>query len=577
MTLPAGYYRETITEQDRPRQLIFTPSGEWVGIVDDSGRDQLMVHQSPDGTALVSGDGTWPLPILPSGDTTGVRDVATIQAVIDAMPSTGGVLRFAAGVFYLASEITVAKTMKIEGAGGGIGGDAGTDPSIAASTINCISQTANGFNVSASGCTFRDFALVNTYAGTPTAGAGIKNTSNTTTTIDAITVLGFYNLLDLAGCYYSVTNCRLYDGVNYYVYHHSLTSPYDDHGDFVVANCVLSGWKKSYVAVAQLRWEGGGGIRVIGNKFNGATQPGNVSAGSSAYCIQCLVRDAITTGSLVISGNSISSKVGTTANVYIGALGPTYNGAFTSVSIVGNEIAVGVLGIVVEGNASYNDKVKGVHIAENIFSFMSSSAVKIRYVRRCHIGQNSHNGATGTDPIIDIPDLTADCQSLSIDKQFIDEAATSRDIIRDNRSIGNTAGALSNGVVYDYTQGLDISTVSTWKQVFKIEVTNQAAGKFTLDIDGRSTDASNTSPNRKGVTWKQERSFDVNGSGAVTLATIGTDYSGGAAAAFINTRFTLTTNYIAVEVQSVDATNCVLWGMARLRVTGKLQRFHIGT
>jgi hypothetical protein len=132
-------------------------------------------------------------------------------------------------------------------------------------------------------------------------------------------------------------------------------------------------------------------------------------------------------------------------------------------------------------------------------------------------------------------------------------------------------------VVYDYTQGLDISTVSTWKQVFKIEVTNQAAGKFTLDIDGRSTDAGNTSPNRKGVTWKQERSFDVNSSGAVTLATIGTDYSGGAAAAFINTRFTLTTNYIAVEVQSVDATNCVLWGMARLRVTGKLQRFHIGT
>ena len=58
MTLPAGYYREPITDDDRPRQLILTPSGALAGIVDDRGQDQLILHQSPDGTALVSGDGT---------------------------------------------------------------------------------------------------------------------------------------------------------------------------------------------------------------------------------------------------------------------------------------------------------------------------------------------------------------------------------------------------------------------------------------------------------------------------------------------------------------------------------------
>lgn len=513
----------------------------------------------------------------PSGDTAGVKDRVAIQAAINNLPSTGGEVRLSAGVFYIAGEITVTKPVKITGAGGGIAGDAGTVVSVAPTTINVTSQTENGFNVSASGCTFRDFALVNTYVGTPTAGAGILSTSNTTTTIDSLTVLGFWNLLDLGGVYYSVTNCRLYDGVNYYVYHHSPGLSYDDHGDFVIANCVLSGWAKSYTATAQLRWESGGGIKIVGNKFNGATQPGNSGAGKALYCIQLLIADGKSTGSLVVTGNSISSAVGTTANLYIGQLGPTKDGTFTSGLITGNEFAVGVLGVVIEGNAAHAAALKGFRISENIFSFFSSSAIKLRYVRRCHIGQNSHNGTTGSSPIIDIPDLTSDCSAMSVDKQHLDELMVSRDIVRDNRSIGNTVTSLNNGVVYDYTHGLAISTVSTWTQVFKIEITNQIAGKFTFDIDGRSTDSGNTGVNRKGVCWRQERSFDVSSSGVVTLATIGTDFSAGAAAAFINIRYTLTTNFIAFEVQTTDVTNCVLWGMARLRVNGKLQNFHIGT
>jgi len=236
-----------------------------------------------------------------------------------------------------------------------------------------------------------------------------------------------------------------------------------------------------------------------------------------------------------------------------------------------------VLGVVIEGNATYTSALKGFRISENIFSFFSSSAIKVRYVRRCHIGQNSHNGITGSSPVIDVPDLTSDCVAMSIDKQHFDELLTSKDIIRDNRSIGITVTALNNGVVYDYTHGLSISTVSTWTQVFKIEVTNQIAGKLTFDIDGRSADTGNTGPNRKGVCLRQERAFDVSSAGAVTLSTIGTDFAGGAASAFVAVRYTVTTNWLAVEVQTTDATNCVLWGMARLRVNGKLQTFHIGT
>lgn len=554
-------------------------ANQWDGIIELNTENTVVpaAFNVRDGnvTGLVGPDGVVLSRFVPpSGDTSGVSDRTNLQSALDALPSNGGELLLTAGIYYLDSEVSITKPTKISGAGGGIAGDAGTAASLAPTTINCISATANGFNVTASGCTFRDFALINTAGDTPTAGAGILSTSNTTTTIDALTILGFWNLLDLGGVYYSVTKCRLYDAVNYYIYHHSPGSTYDDHGDFIVSNCVLSGWKKDYTAVAQLRWESGGGIKVVGNKFNSGGQPGNLSAGVAAYCMQLMAADGKATGSLVITGNSISGWASNTCNLYIGQLGPTKNGAFTSVSIVGNEFAVSAQGITIEGNSTYNDKIKGVLIAENIFSFISGSSIKIRYVRRCHIGTNMHNAAGS--PLIDIPDLASDCIEMRIDRQHWGGDVESKDVIRDNRSVGNLALSLAGGVEYDYTQGLSISTSAVWTQVFKIEVPNQAAGSFDFEIDGRSTNTGNTSANRKGVIVRQSRSYDVSSSGSVTVATIGTDVAAGAAASFIAVRYTVTTNWIAVEVQTTDAINCVLWGQARLRVNGKLQTFHVG-
>ena len=71
-------------------------------VLNYAGPARLGYSAAGDTSSVVDGGGNWPLPVRPSGDTTGVRDVVTIQEVIDAMPSTGGVLRFAAGVFYLA-------------------------------------------------------------------------------------------------------------------------------------------------------------------------------------------------------------------------------------------------------------------------------------------------------------------------------------------------------------------------------------------------------------------------------------------------------------------------------------------
>lgn len=78
MTIPTGYFRVPLTDKDRPLQLIHTPSGTLAGIVDGRGQDQLMLHQSDDGAAVVSGDGTLfsvgvdnPQPVTAAGTFTG--------------------------------------------------------------------------------------------------------------------------------------------------------------------------------------------------------------------------------------------------------------------------------------------------------------------------------------------------------------------------------------------------------------------------------------------------------------------------------------------------------------------------
>lgn len=511
--------------------------------------------------------------VAPSGDVTGVSDRLALQGTIDALPSRGGYLQLCDGVFYLDAEVTINKTIKIEGAGGGLSGDAGTADPLAPTTIKCLSATANGFNVSANGCTFRDFALVNT--ATATAGAGILATANNTATIDAISVKGFWNLLDLQGCYYSVTNCKLYDGVNFYLYMHAPSASYYDHGDMIIANNVLSTWHSTGTAVAQLRWEGGGGLKCVGNKFNSGGQVGNASSGMAQYAVQLLVADGVTTGSLIFTGNSISGKTTNVCNFYVGLLGPSKTGRITNLHIVGNEIPVGNQGITIEGDSAHDDALRGFNISENMFSTLATSSIKLRYLRQGRIGRNFHNSSvSGT--LIDIPDLTSNIIGLSIDKQHVGEI-TSKDVVRDNRSMGNVSSCYQGGVEYDYTHGVAISTNGAWVQVFKIELPNSIAGKLRLDIDARNRDSANTSALRKGVSIRQERAWDVTNAGVVTVSTVGTDVSAGAGAAYVSVQYVTSANWISVQIQTNDVTQCVLEGVVRLRVDGKLQTFHIGT
>lgn len=537
--------------------------------------DLNAVRLASSGTALVSGAGnTWRIGLRPSGDTTGATDVANMIAAIALMPSTGGQLELEAGVFYLNAEVPLAKTVDVVGAGGGIAGDAGTAVSVGPTTINCLSATANGFNVTANGCTLRNFSLVNTSVSTPTAGAGILASSFNGGLIDRVTVAGFYNNLDIGGVYYHITNNNIYDQVNYGLYMHHPGAAYLDHGDMIVANNVFSGWKKTYASAANLRYESGGGLKITGNKFNSGGQPGNVSAGVAAYCIDLMVADGCTTSSLVITGNSISGWATNTANIRIGQLGTT--GKYINTVLVGNEITVGVRGLIYGGASAAADYISNLECSGNIFSYFSAAGITLFNCREVDLGRNEWRLCTS--PFIHLgasPDTGSGTMGVRVAPQSIGQH-DGVDIIQDDRKFSNGIYVTGSGVEYDYTRGMYITTNAVWQTACVLTIPNGSGGIIELDVDGQNGNAAHNSPNNKGIAIRQSRAYDVNTSGVVSLTTVGTDVAVGTGAAFTAVQFVTGANTVTIQVQTTDGTQLSLWAGARVQVAGKLTKFHIG-
>lgn len=533
---------------------------------------------SEDGTSLLSVTAGYRIGLAPSGDTTGIADLAHMIAAIAALPSTGGQLELGAGVFYINAELPIAKCIDVCGAGGGIAGAANASTSVGPTTINCLSATANGFNVTAHGCSFRNFSLVNTNAGTPSAGAGILATSFNGGLVDRVTIVGFYNNLDLGGVYYHVTNNNIYDAVNYGLYMHApgdaISPSYLDHGDMIVANNVFSGWKKTYASAANLRYESGGGLKITGNKFNSGGQPGNISAGVAAYCIDLMVADGCTTSSLVITGNSISGWASNTANIRIGQAGTT--GKYVNTVIVGNEITVGVRGLIYGASSAAADYIANMECSGNIFAYMSAAGITLSNCREVDLGRNEWRQCSS--PFIHLgasPDTGSGVLGVRVAPQSIGQH-DAVDIIQDDRKFSNGIYATGSGVDYDYTRGMYITANGVWQTACVLTIPNGSGGIIELDVDGQNGNAAHNSGNNKGVAIRQTRAYDVNTSGVVTLTTVGTDVSVGTGAAFTAVQFVTGTNTVTIQVQTTDGTQLSLWAGARVCVDGKLTKFHIG-
>lgn len=534
---------------------------------------------SDNGTRLLGPRGYVTTVIIPpSDDTSGNTDRQNMQYAHDhLLPARGGAIQLLdAEYWWGGASVQFTKKVGLFGYGGGLSGDAGDTDSTAVTHVHFLDGDKDAISVSDAGCVFKDFALVNDSPTTPTASVGIKSTLNSNVHINGMTIMGFYDLLDLGGVYYNVDANWLYDAVRYFMRCHSEQAAYLDHGDFTVANNIFSGWRYAHTAMAQLRWESGGGIKILGNKFNSGGQPGNASAGISSRCIDLMLADGVDTSSVIVTGNSISGWTsGNTDLIRIGQQGPVYNSAISGINITGNELTLADVGIRVEGGVATSQRIFHGIVGPNTFNNIRSKGIYLKNCDGLHIAtQKWGQNCTGT--LIDISDTNDSAvRALRVDKQA-HGSLDAIDLIRDNRSFGNSQISLSNGVEYDYTRGVYISSNGVWQTQFVLTVPNGSASTFELDVDGQNTNSGHNSYANKGVAIKQIRAYDVDTSGNVTLTSVGTDVSVGAGSGYVAVRYLLSANTITVQVQTTDATQLALYGTARLKANGKLSKFHIG-
>lgn len=288
-------------------------------------------------------------------------DTTAIQAALAAIPSTGGVLYFPAGIYkYTGSTLTLGKQVTVEGDGGGVKFVSPGPPIISArgeraiSTIDFNSATVPLFTVTTHGCAFKNIGLRNT-AATPSAGAGILVSSGGDRTLyENISVDGFYICIDVqAGSAQVWDGCWICAPILYGIKLRNVAVP--DGGDHFISNCYICGGG-SRNATSAIRIESGGGVKIVNTKINAMSAAAfvngiDLAVGNSVVTVDLLISNCSiesfsafgikgTHGtsavwkSIVITGNQISPYVA--GNPYGINLNASVSGAFDPVTIVGN-------------------------------------------------------------------------------------------------------------------------------------------------------------------------------------------------------------------------------------------------
>lgn len=274
-------------------------------------------------------------------------DTTAITSAISVLTAAGrGVLYFPAGKYVTSGGFTISVPATILGDGMG-----GWDQVPYVSQITCTSQTAVLFTVSAAYAAFGGLSLRNTYAGTPSAGAAI--TSSPTTgleriDLDAVSVRGFYDNLDLQGTGWSIRSCWIYGPVRYGLRVRNTVIP--DAGDWSISDCGF--FAATYDSTAAIRLESSGGGKITNIKTNMA-----LDSKRFTYGIQFIAAGA--TSILLVGSSSFENYTGDAIHL-------DGNGnAFHIVSIDGSQFGQYGNG---SGRALYTTGVDNVSISGCLFN-----------------------------------------------------------------------------------------------------------------------------------------------------------------------------------------------------------------
>jgi hypothetical protein len=465
----------------------------------------------------------------------GTDDTTAVQACLN---EAGNRTRVLGGSYLVPNGVTVSSPMCITGGGGGLIGDGSKSHQIA-SGLYVTGATAVAMNITAGGCSLSNFGLVYIGSEAQTAGGGLFTVKVHHTNIQGVTVAGFRDNYSYSGCYWTMTGCKSYDWTRYGVMVRNDTTDIDtwDHADFGILNCVISGWSSVADMTSAIRWECGGGLRIVGCKINARGQTGNSSGAVLGRGIDIAVADGTYLTDMMITAVSIANCYD--ASVFVGQLTVGAASGLSCVTISNCQInanyshqgSVG-RGVVLHGSdSSHWNAVRAVIIANNNFANNYGESVYMDNVSGVQLSTNiHHNCAMGgvTIPLINIDSTgtgSSSARNISLEPQVVswNEGAVPAtvDRVRDTRRTNISSRGLTR---HSYEKSISLTT--TAKNLWHFDVwTNFAsgnAGSFVLELAGNMT---GVDP----VFVRQERAFTVvKDTNQVILTTIGTDVNAGA-------------------------------------------------
>ena len=504
----------------------------------------------------------------------GNDDTTAVQACLDA---AGTQVRLLTGSYLTPNGVTASKPQHIVGGGGSLVGS-GANSHQVTSGLYVTGATAVGLSVTASGVAVNDVGLVYIGAQAQSAGGGFQTVKAHNTVLNGVTAAGFRDNYIWSGCYWTMTGCRSYDWTRYGVLVRNDVADIDtwDHADFGIVNCVLSGWNSVGDMDSAIRWECGGGLRVIGCKINARGQTGNASGAVLKRGIDIAVADGTYLTDIIINGTSIANCYD--ASIWVGQQTVGAGSGLSCLSVTNCQInanysyqgSVG-RGVVLHGSDSAHwNAVRGSLITLNNFSNNYGENIYMDNVNGVAIGENlHHNCARGgvNIPLINIDGTgtgSSTARNISVEPQVVSwnegTSPASVDRIRDYRRTNISTRGITR---HHYEKSVHL-TANAPQNLWHFDVwTNFErgnAGSFVLELAGNLA-------TQDPVFLRHERAFTVvKDTNQVQLTAIGTDVTAGAVVLTVTyTTATVGRVLIAVAVPSGMYTSADLG--ATLKIT----------
>ncbi len=241
-------------------------------------------------------------------DTTAIADAVT------ALNAAGRGVLFIPGRTVSSTSHTITVPATIMGLGAGARLKAAQAPS----SVRFTSGTSTGFDLKAPGSRAIDVALLHTAfnettlgvtGSAPTAGFGLRFGDTTTGTGDGtqltrVLIQGFYTNLDIDNATeFGMDACQLWAPVHTNVRLRNTTET--DFGDAAFVGSWFIPVRSYANAAYNVRWESGGGLKIIGCKFNGG------SSGAPYYCdlshVSMTAGSGTSTSILIVEGTSFEN------------------------------------------------------------------------------------------------------------------------------------------------------------------------------------------------------------------------------------------------------------------------------